>query len=95
MRIVIAISVFLMPVSVVAQQTGPNPQFIEPYQPNAYAPGVNSDATGRPFVWRPSPGYGAANPLSNVRPDAYGPGVSMDQYGRPVRPACPPYQQFC
>jgi hypothetical protein len=47
-------------------------------QSNAYGPGINSDATGRSFVWRPLPGYGPANPLSRVRSDAYGPGIGME-----------------
>lgn len=62
-----------------------------PYKPNAYGPGINSDATGRPFSWQPE---GASpqsvDPFLKVKPNAYGPGIGMDQYGRPVRPACPP-----
>ena len=69
--------------------------FLEPYQSNAYGPGINSDATGRPFSWQPLPGNGPADPLSDVRPDAYEPGIGMDQYGRPVQPACPEFQQSC
>jgi len=82
MPVVLAVLVFtlLSPVSVLAQQ--PN---AGGYQPNVYGPGINSDATGRPFRWQPSPGTGPADPLSNVRPNAYGPGIAMDQYGRPVR----------
>jgi hypothetical protein len=78
------------------QQLGPNTRgFLGPYTPNAYGPGVNSDATGRPFVWQPSPGFGPADPFSNVTPNVYGPGIGMDQFGRPVTPACPPGQPFC
>jgi hypothetical protein len=55
----------------------------------AYGPGINSDATGRPFIWQPLPGNGSADTLSSVRPDAYGPGIGMDQYGRPVQPVAP------
>ena len=58
-----------------------------PSTPNAFGPGINSDATGRPFVWRPDFGGPALGP---IQPDAYGPGVGMDATGRPVRPACPP-----
>lgn len=80
----------LVPVSAPAQQ------FIGPYRSNAYGPGINSDATGRPFTWQSAPDYGAADPVSRVRPDAYGPGVGMDQYGRPVEavpyPNEPAYQ---
>ena len=64
--------------------------FLGGYTPNAYGPGVNSDATGRPFIWQPDSGFGPPDPFSRVQPNAYGPGVGMDQYGRPVRPACPP-----
>lgn len=84
MRIVLVVLTLLSPVSVLAQQ--PNAGgFLEPYQPNAYGPGINSDATGRPFIWQPLPGNGPADPNSNVTPDAYGPGIGMDQYGRPVQ----------
>jgi hypothetical protein len=69
------------------------PPFLGPYRQNVYGLGINSDATGRPFVWKPD--QGPADPLAQVRPDAYGPGIGMDQYGRPVRPACPQSQQSC
>jgi hypothetical protein len=61
--------------------------FLGPYTPNAYGPGMNMDATGRPFIWRPEFGGPALGP---VTPNAYGPGVGMDATGRPVRPTCPP-----
>ncbi len=65
--------------------------FLGPYTPNAYGPGMNADATGRPFVWQPmTPGPQSFDPFLQVKPNAYGPGIGMDQYGRPVRPACPP-----
>jgi hypothetical protein len=65
--------------------------FLGPYTPNAYGPGMNADATGRPFIWQPQRGgTGFPDPTLQVKPDAYGQGVGMDQYGRPVRPACPP-----
>jgi hypothetical protein len=32
------------------------PPFLGPYRPNAYGPGINSDATGRAFVWKPETG---------------------------------------
>jgi hypothetical protein len=96
MRSIVVIIMLLLPVSVLAQSSGPNAGgFLEPYQSDAYGPGINSDATGRPFSWQPLTGNGPADPLSNVRPDAYGPGIGMDQYGRPVQPACPPSQQSC
>ena len=61
--------------------------FLGGYTPNAYGPGMNADATGRPFVWQPDFGGPA---LGQITPNAYGPGVGMDATGRPVRPACPP-----
>ena len=61
--------------------------FLGPSTPNAYGPGMNADATGRPFVWQPDFGGPA---LGQITPNAYGPGVGMDATGRPVRPACPP-----
>jgi hypothetical protein len=69
------------------------PPFLGPYRPNAYGPGINSDATGRPFVWQTD--QGPIEPFAKVRPDVFGPGIGMDQYGRPVRAACPPSQPTC
>lgn len=61
--------------------------FLGPITPNAYGPGINSDATGRPFTHKPDfGGSGYPDPTLKVKPNAYGPGVGMDQYGRPVRP---------
>ncbi len=63
---------------------------LPPYTQNAYGPGINADATGRPFTYQPRPGF-QSNPqtpiLGQVKRDAYGPGVHMDQFGRPVRDA--------
>jgi hypothetical protein len=65
--------------------------FLGPITPNAYGPGINMDATGRPFSWRPmGPGSASFDPFLRVQPNAYGPGIGMDQYGRPVTPGCPP-----
>jgi hypothetical protein len=58
---------------------------MEPYQEDAYGPGVHSDATGRPFQWETEDGQ-TVPPGSDVEPDTYGPGVGTDEYGRPVRP---------
>jgi Domain of unknown function (DUF4189) len=80
MRASLIVLLLLMPVRVLAQP------FLEPYQSNTYGPGINSDATGRPFTWRPLPGNGPADRLSPVQPNAFGPGIGMDQYGRPVQP---------
>ncbi|MDT3778183.1 hypothetical protein PJI16_11510 [Nitrospira sp. MA-1] len=61
--------------------------YLGPIAPNAYGPGINSDATGRPFTYQPDfGGSGYPDPTLKVKPNAYGPGVGMDQYGRPVRP---------
>jgi len=68
-------------------QLSPDPSLLPPYKDNAYGPGINSDATGRPFIWQPHPpqvGPAMPDPTLNVRPDAYGPGIGADQYGRPV-----------
>jgi|CXWL01.1.fsa_nt_gi hypothetical protein len=78
-------SVFQQP-----QQLIPTPggrALLGPITPNAYGPGLNSDATGRPFLWQPDFGGPAMGPIT---PNAYGPGIGMDGTGRPVRPACPP-----
>jgi hypothetical protein len=61
--------------------------FLGPFTPNAYGPGMNADATGRPFIWQPDFGGPAMGPIT---PNAYGPGIGMDATGRPVQPACPP-----
>ena len=55
-------------------------------KPNAYGPGVNSDATGRPFKWQPQ-GIPKEHddPLLKVKPNVFGPGTGIDQYGRPVQ----------
>ena len=84
MRVVLIILTLSLPVSTFAQP------YLEPYQPNAYGPGINRDASGRPFVWKTEPSDGPADPLATVRPDAYGPGVGMDQSGRRVSPASLP-----
>ena len=53
-----------------------------PGRVDAYGPGINSDAMGRPFTWRTNQGEAVMGP---VKPTAYGLGVGMDQFGRPVR----------
>ena len=68
-----------------------------PITPNAYGQGINSDATGRPFTWKPQYG-GSSIPDSTiqVQPYNYGQGLSMDQYGRPLVPydlTLPPGQE--
>lgn len=32
---------------------GPGTTYLGPIRPNAYGPGINADATGRPFQWQP------------------------------------------
>lgn len=59
--------------------------YLPPRDPNAYAPGTDSDAAGRPFVWVPDDGS-ERDPFSEVHPDAFGPQIGEDQYGRVVRP---------
>lgn len=63
---------------------------LPPARRDAYGPGIDADATGRPFHWKPEapasePIPGHADPTLRIRPDAYGAGVGSDQYGRPVR----------
>jgi len=53
-----------------------------PVQADAYGPGVNADAAGRPFVYA-TPGQ-PLDPLLDVRPHALGPDAGLDQYGRPA-----------
>jgi hypothetical protein len=60
------------------------PPLLGPPKDNAYGPGLNADATGRPFRYETDTG----RPLTiepAPKPNAYGLGVDMDQYGRPVR----------
>jgi len=70
----------------------PQAPLLGPVTPNAYGPGLHSDATGRPFSWQP--GYGGPA-LGPITPNAYGPGIGMDSTGRPVRPTCPPGMITC
>lgn len=59
--------------------------YMQPYKPDAYGPGIHSDATGKPFQWKTQDGQTSHS--SKVKPNAYGPGVGMDEYGRPVKPS--------
>ncbi len=70
--------------------------YLGPIRPNAYGPGINADATGRPFQWQPEgiPPTGP-DPTLRVTPNAYGLGVHADQYGRIVQPVCPFGQSMC
>lgn len=56
-----------------------------PYNRDTYGPGINSDATGRPFHWETNDGQAVA-PGTRVDPDGYGYGVGRDEYGRAVKP---------
>jgi hypothetical protein len=47
---------------------------------DAYGPGINADATGRPFVFVTPLGA----PLGGVRLNVYGPGIGADATGWPV-----------
>lgn len=55
--------------------------------PNAYGPGINMDATGRPVTVQPAyPNRGGNYSDSVVQnPDVYDPGIGMHQYCRPVQ----------
>lgn len=59
--------------------------FMRPYGQDKYSPGVNSDATGKPFTWQTNDGQ-AVPPGGYVQPNGYGLGVGKDQFGRPVKP---------
>lgn len=63
--------------------------YLEPIRPDGYGGGINSDATGRPFIWQPQGQPAIPDPTLRVTPNAYGLGVHSDQYGRPVMPVCP------
>lgn len=69
--------------------------YLGPIRSNAYGPGINADATGRPFQWQPEglPSTGS-DPTLRITPNAYGLGVHADQYGRVVQPVCP-FGQLC
>ena len=54
MRVVLFALTLLAPVSALAQQANSG-GFLQPYDPNAYGPGINSDATGRPFILNSMP----------------------------------------
>lgn len=59
--------------------------YMKPYNPDAYGPGVHSDATGKPFEWKTQDGQTSHS--KKVKPDGYGLGVGRDEYGRPVKPS--------
>ena len=59
-----------------------SPGLLGPGRPDAYGPGLHSDATGRPFSWRTQDG---SMSFGLVKTNAYGLGVGMDSFGRPVR----------
>jgi hypothetical protein len=67
----------------------PGTTYLGPITPNAYGPGVNADAAGRPFQWQPEGMSQAPDPVLRVTPNAYGLGAHADQYGRTVQPVCP------
>ena len=90
MRVVLLILTLCLPVSAFAQQDP------EPSQPNTYGPGINRDATDRPFVLQTEPSSGPADPLATVRseasaqpypetsqPNTYGPGINRDATDQP------------
>ena len=61
----------------------PGAPLLGPPTLNAYGPGINSDATGRPFQYETQDNQPVTG--ESVRPNAYGPGIGMDAYGRPVQ----------
>jgi len=62
---------------------------LPPAKKDAYGPGIDSDATGRPFYWSPKNDpqgkRSYPDPTLKVKPDGYGLGVGRDQYGRPMQ----------
>lgn len=59
----------------------------EPLQKEIYAPGVTSDATGKPLTRQPHPGQVEPvlpDPHINMGPDIFGPGINSDQYRKPA-----------
>jgi hypothetical protein len=92
MRYILILWFLLIAIPCFAQQPPPQNNdllgngFLGPATKDAYGPGINSDATGRPFTWQPQRGYGKADPFIDVKPNVYGPGIGQDQYGRPVKP---------
>lgn len=69
---------------------GQGTTYLGPIRSNAYGPGINADATGRPFQWQPEGALPSVpDPTLGVKPNQYGLGVHADQYGRIVQPVCP------
>ena len=62
------------------------PPLFQPFTPNAYGPGINSDATGRPFYWQATPQQQGPDVTIQPNVNQYGYGQSGDQYGRPIAP---------
>lgn len=88
MRLLIVIAMLLLITAPALAQVYPsNPPLFEPFESNAYGPGVNSDATGRPFHWAPE-GQQQTRPDPTIQPNLnqFGFGKSADQYGRPIEP---------
>lgn len=86
-KITLVVFLILLAAPALAQVYPSNPPLFEPIQPNAYGPGVNSDATGRPFHWAPE-GQQQSRPDPTIQPqlNQYGLGRSADQYGRSIEP---------
>lgn len=85
------ILVLLSAVPAFAQVYPSDPPLFEPFEKDAYGPGHDADATGRPFYWAPQ-GQPKALPDPTLQPqiNQYGLGRSADQYGRPIEPQMGP-----
>jgi len=57
--------------------------FLSPMTPDAYGPGIHSDATDGPFKFNTFDGYDVR--IFKVEPIAYGLGLEIDEFGRPVQ----------
>lgn len=65
-------------------------------RPNAYGPGIHSDATGQPFTYVPRQRQHTDSQLHQdigshqrqpvIKPHVYGPNNGMNQYGQMVTP---------
>lgn len=91
MRLLLTLAILLAALPVSAQVYPSDPPLFEPFEKDAYGPGRDADATGRPFYWAPQ-GQATAQPDPTLQPQVnqYGLGRSADQYGRPIEPRMAP-----
>ena len=69
---------------------GDSTVYFGPIMPNAYGPGIHSDAIGRAFQWQPQDWPNMLpDPSLQVTPNQWRTGGHADQYVRRVKPVCP------